>query len=207
MSWLLPALMVLAPALWFANGIRKIGKISSGDPIGPRPGTALLMIDLQTVFWASGIFGESVKTKTKATILAEAEAAKTNRIPIIAVRQEWSIPSTKAVARLLMKGQAVAGTPGTEIASPFSDLADHVLVKRVQDAFETGELDKLLVGLDVGKLRIVGLDTNYCVAKTALAARQRGFEVEIVTRGVLSADTTAAEKTLSMLRTRLVTLD
>lgn len=207
MSWLLPALMVLAPALWFANGIRKIGKISSGDPIGPRPGTALLMIDLQTVFWASGIFGESVKTKTKATILAEAEAAKTNRIPIIAVRQEWSIPSTKAVARLLMKGQAVAGTPGTEIASPFSDLADHVLVKRVQDAFETGELDKLLVGLDVGKLRIVGLDTNYCVAKTALAARQRGFEVEIVTRGVLSADTTAAEKTLNMLRTRLVTLD
>ncbi|WP_282060285.1 cysteine hydrolase family protein [Roseobacter litoralis] len=165
------------------------------------------MIDLQTVFWASGIFGESVKTKTKATILAEAEAAKTNRIPIIAVRQEWSIPSTQAVARLLMKGQAVAGTPGTEIASPFSDLADHVLVKRVQDAFETGELDKLLVGLDVGKLRIVGLDTNYCVAKTALAARQRGFEVEIVTRGVLSADTTAAEKTLNMLRTRLVTLD
>ncbi len=207
MSWLLPALMVLAPALWFANGIRKIGKISSGDPIGPRPGTALLMIDLQTVFWASGIFGESVKTKTKATILAEAEAAKTNRIPIIAVRQEWSIPSTQAIARLLMKGQAVAGTPGTEIASPFSDLADHVLVKRVQDAFETGELDKLLVGLDVGKLRIVGLDTNYCVAKTALAARQRGFEVEIVTRGVLSADTTAAEKTLNMLRTRLVTLD
>ncbi len=207
MSWLLPALMVLAPALWFANGIRKIGKISSGDPIGPLPGTALLMIDLQTVFWASGIFGESVKTKTKATILAEAEAAKTNRIPIIAVRQEWSIPSTQAVARLLMKGQAVAGTPGTEIASPFSDLADHVLVKRVQDAFETGELDKLLVGLDVGKLRIVGLDTNYCVAKTALAARQRGFEVEIVTRGVLSADTTAAEKTLNMLRTRLVTLD
>ncbi|AEI93666.1 hypothetical protein RLO149_c016740 [Roseobacter litoralis Och 149] len=207
MSWLLPALMVLAPALWFANGIRKIGKISSGDPIGPRPGTALLMIDLQTVFWASGIFGESVKTKAKATILSEAEAAKTNRIPIIAVRQEWSIPSTQAIARLLMKGQAVAGTPGTEIASPFSDLADHVLVKRVQDAFETGELDKLLVGLDVGKLRIVGLDTNYCVAKTALAARQRGFEVEIVTRGVLSADTTAAEKTLNMLRTRLVTLD
>lgn len=207
MSWLLPAFMVLAPALWFANGIRKIGKISSGDPIGPRPGTALLMIDLQTVFWASGIFGESVKTKAKATILSEAEAAKTNRIPIIAVTQEWSIPSTKAVARLLMKGQAVAGTPGTEIASPFSDLADHVLVKRVQDAFETGELDKLLVGLDVGKLRIVGLDTNYCVAKTALAARQRGFEVEIVTRGVLSADTTAAEKTLNMLRTRLVTLD
>ncbi|GIT85640.1 hypothetical protein ROBYS_06560 [Roseobacter sp. OBYS 0001] len=207
MSWLLPAFMVLAPALWFANGIRKIGKISSGDPIGPRPGTALLMIDLQTVFWASGIFGESVKTKAKATILSEAEAAKTNRIPIIAVRQEWSIPSTQAIARLLMKGQAVAGTPGTEIASPFSDLADHVLVKRVQDAFETGELDKLLVGLDVGKLRIVGLDTNYCVAKTALAARQRGFEVEIVTRGVLSADTTAAEKTLNMLRTRLVTLD
>jgi nicotinamidase-related amidase len=99
-----------------------------------------------------------------------------------------------------MKGQAIKGTPGTELAAPFCNAADHVLVKRVQDAFETKELDALLKQLNVGKLRLVGLDTNYCVAKTALAARQRGYEVEIVEQGILSADPETAKKTLDMLR-------
>ena len=105
-----------------------------------------------------------------------------------------------------MNGQAIAGTPGTEIAAPFAGLADQTLVKRVQDAFETKELDKILGQLNVGTLRIVGLDTNYCVAKTALAARQRGYQVEIVKRGVLSADPKRAEKTLIMLRDKNVML-
>lgn len=105
-----------------------------------------------------------------------------------------------------MKGQAVEGTPGTELAAPFNDLADHVVIKRVQDAFETRELDRLLGQLDAGKLSIVGLDTNYCVAKTALAACQRGYEVEINRQGVLSADQPSAERTLTMLTEKQVTL-
>ena len=164
------------------------------------------MIDLQTVFWDSDLFDEPAKAVAKSLILAEIDAAKSDRIPVIAVRQEWSIPATKALARVLMKGQAIAGTPGTEVAAPFAELADQTLVKRVQDAFETKELDKILAQLNVGTLRIVGLDTNYCVAKTALAARQRGYEVEIVRHGVLSADPKKAEKTLTMLRTKHVML-
>ena len=207
MIWSLPALAIFGVTIWFANGIRQIGAVSSGDPIDARSGTALLMIDLQTVFWDAGIFDETARENAKAQVLSEVEAAKSSGLPVIAVRQEWSIPSTKAVARLLMKGQAIEGTPGTELATPFEDLADHIVVKRVQDAFETKELDSLLGQLDVGKLRIVGLDTNYCVAKTALAARQRGYEVEIIRRGVLSADQQGAEKTLNMLSEKQVTLN
>ena len=105
----------------------------------------------------------------------------------MAVRQEWSIPSTKAVARLTMKGQAIEGTAGTALAKPFEELADHVLIKRVQDAFETGELDTLFAELGVGHLRIVGLDRNYCVQKTALAARGRGYGVTVIKDGTLAA--------------------
>lgn len=166
----------------------------------------MLLIDLQTVFWDSDLFNEPAKAAAEALILAEIDAAKSDHIPVIAVRQEWSIPATTAVARLLMNGQAIAGTPGTEIAAPFAGLADQTLVKRVQDAFETKELDEILGQLNVGTLRIVGLDTNYCVAKTALAARQRGYEVEIVKRGVLSADPKRAEKTLIALREKHVML-
>lgn len=206
MNWTLPALAIIGMIIWFVNGIRQIGAISSGDPIGERSETALLLIDLQSVFWDAGTYTETAKSAAKEHVLAEVEAAKTSRIPVIAVRHEWSIPSTKAVARLLAKGLAVEGTPGTELIVPFDDLADHILVKRVQDAFETKELDRLLGQLDVGKVRIVGLDTSYCIAKTALAARQRGYEVEVVSQGILSASQARSEKTLNMLQAKQVRL-
>ena len=97
-----------------------------------------------------------------------------------------------------MKGQAVEGTPGTEVAEPFAGQADNILVKRVQDAFETGELDQLFETLGVGRLRIVGLDFNYCVLKTALAAGNRGYAVTVVKQGTLAATPTGqAEQRLA----------
>lgn len=206
MIWIIPVLVLLGIMVWFIGGIRKIGAVSSGEHIGDRSGSALLLIDLQSVFWNAGIFDEAAKARAMTHVLAEVEIAKSNGIPVIAVRQEWSIPSTKAVARLLMKGWAVEGSLGTELAAPFDGLADYFVVKRVQDAFETQELDKLLGQLNVGKIGIVGLDTNFCIAKTALAARQRGYEVEIDRQGVLSADQRNAEKTLTMLSEKQVTL-
>lgn len=199
MIWIVSALLLLGVTVWFANGIRRIGAVSSGDPIGDRSGVALLLIDLQTVFWDAGTFTEIAKSEAEAQISAEIDAARSSGIPVIAIRHEWSIPATKAVAKLLMKGQAIEGTPGTEIAEPFKEIANHTVVKRVQDAFETKELENLLEKLDVGSLRLVGLDTNHCVAKTALAACQRGYNVEIAKRGVLSTDPKTAEKTLEML--------
>ncbi|AUH33505.1 cysteine hydrolase family protein [Paracoccus tegillarcae] len=173
--------------LWLMAGIRRIGAISTGQPIGDRTGTALILIDLQQVFWDHGPYAEAAKTAARTVILDEVETAKTKGFPIIALRQEWSIPATRMVARLFMKGQAIAGTAGTELAAPFAGLADHVLIKRVQDAFDTAELDALLREFGVGQIRIVGLDFNHCVQKTALAARNRGVDVTIVQHGTLAA--------------------
>lgn len=203
MAWIVAA-VVLVPILWLANGVRRIGAVSKGEPIGERPGTALLLIDLQTVFWDSGPYTEADKSEAENAILEEAARAKAAGHPVIAVRQEWSHASTKAIARMTMKGQAVEGTPGTELAKPFVDLPDHVMVKRVQDAFETGDLDLLLEELDIGALRIVGLDFNFCVLKTALAARNRGFEVALIAGGTLSAAPT--DKSLKTLQSLTVAL-
>ena len=173
--------------LWLGNGVRRISSVSVGETIPDRSGSALLLIDLQSVFWERGPYSDAAKTSAAAVILGEAEAAKAQNHPVIAVRQEWSIPSTKAVAKLTMKGQAIQGSDGTELEKRFSQLPDHIIVKRVQDAFETGELDTLLKNLNVGQLRLVGLDFNYCVLKTALAARNRGYDVTVVKAGTLSA--------------------
>ncbi|WP_435256894.1 cysteine hydrolase family protein [Thioclava sp. FR2] len=181
--------------LWLANGVRRIGAVSQGEKIGNRDGSALLLIDLQTIFWDSGTYAAAAKDAAQTAILNEVQAARAQGRPVIAVRQEWSIPSTKAIARLAMKGQAIAGSAGTDLAKPFASLADHVLVKPVQDAFVTGELDALLARLNIGTLVIAGLDFNYCVQKTALAARNRGYEVTVLKSGSLaSAPTEEAEK-------------
>lgn len=206
MLWIIPTLGVLGTIVWFANGLRKISAVSSGQPIGERSGTALLLIDLQPAFWDAGTYSDTAKAQARAHILAEVEAAKSNEIPIIAARHEWSIPSTKAVARVFGKGLAIEGTSGTEVLAPFDGLVDHVVTKRVQDAFETGELDRLLQSLDIGRLLILGLDTNHCVAKTALAARQRGHDVDIAVGGILAADKRKSQKTIEMLREKQVTV-
>lgn len=192
------AIAVLLLILWLGNGIRRIGAVSVGELTSDRHESALLLIDLQSVFWERGPYSNAAKEAAAGVILSEVEAAKAQGHPVIAVRQEWSIPSTKAVAKLLMKGQAIEGSDGTEITEVFTSLPDHVLVKRVQDAFETGELDALLKKHDVGRLRLVGLDLNYCVQKTALAARKRGYEVTVVKKGTLAAaPTEIAEKQMT----------
>ena len=173
--------------VWLGDGVRRIGAVSVGEKIPDRTGSALLLIDLQSVFWECGPYSDIAKEFAAATIFEEVKAARAQNHPVIAVRQEWSIPSTKAVAKLTMNGQAIEGSDGTELAGIFASLPDHVIVKRVQDAFETGDLDALLERLNIGKLRLVGLDLNHCVQKTALAAQNRGYEVTVVKSGTLSA--------------------
>lgn len=198
------AIVALLGVVWLAVGVRKIGAVSCGTPIGQREKEALLLIDLQSTFWDHGPYSDAEKQSAKDAIIREIDAAKAQGHHVVAVRQERSIPSTKAVARLTMKGQAIEGSADTELAKPFAGLADQVLVKRVQDAFETGVLDALLGKLGVGKLRIAGLDLNYCVLKTALAARNRGYEVIVLKGGTLSAAPT--ERTEQQLAAQGVAL-
>ncbi|MEM8958725.1 MAG: isochorismatase family protein [Pseudomonadota bacterium] len=176
-----------AVLLWLGQGIWRIGRVSRGAPIPARAGTALLMIDLQTVFWDDGPYDADLKARVEATVRGCVAEARAAGFPVIALRQEWSLPATRVIARLFMKGQALAGSQGTGLAAPFRDLADQELVKRVQDGFETGALDALLSQLDVGWVRIMGLDGEYCVARTAEAALRRGFAVELCVDAIATA--------------------
>jgi nicotinamidase-related amidase len=191
--------------IWLVNGVRRITSVSTGAVIPDRPGTALLLIDLQTVFWDDGPYSSTDKAAVERAVLAEVAQAKSNNWPIIALRQEWSLPATRVIARLLMKGQAIVGTPGTEIAKPFAALADETVVKRLQDGFETGALDPLLDRLNIATLRIAGLDFNHCIARTASAARNRGYRVIIVQDATLAAADTA--KTRIALTTQGITFE
>lgn len=68
------------------------------------------------MLWYHGPYGAPAKQAARAAILREVDAARAQGHPVIALRQDWSIPSTKAVARVATKGQAVAGSDGTGLA-------------------------------------------------------------------------------------------
>ena len=172
--------------LWIAMSVRHAMSVSSGRPIdtAERPGTALLVIDVQPDFL------DLYEAATRGRALSETRnaisRARDKGWPVIAIRQGWQTSGMRCVARVFSRGRGLAWRPGTEVLPEVAAAADHVVNKRVQDSFETGELDALLRRLRVGHLVVAGLDGCACVRTTVLAALRRGYDVTIVEGAVLS---------------------
>jgi nicotinamidase/pyrazinamidase len=180
-------ILLSAIALWLWATLRYMARPTPGRRIEPRPGTAVLLVDLQEVFWTDASYGPETRARVEAAVAREVALAQQRDQPVIALRQEWSGFGPRLIAMVLFRGTAVKGSAGTGLATPFVGMADHVVIKRVQDGFETGELDALLAALTIGKLRIMGLDGEHGVAKTAQAALNRGYDVELVSDGIATA--------------------
>jgi nicotinamidase/pyrazinamidase len=87
----------------------------------------------------------------------------------------------------------VIGTPGAML-HPAIDAVAHLVVSKGMDpeleqysAFDTG-LGAMLHAHGVRRLIIGGLATDYCVRYTAIAARQAGFDVEVVAEASRAVD-------------------
>lgn len=198
MIWAL--LLGISLCLWFSYTVRRIARVSRGPRIPDRSKRALLLIDLQTVFWESDRYSDELKASVENTVTERATEFRKTGSPVIAIRQEWTDTSSKILSRLFMGGAAVAGSSGTEIAAPFAKCSDHEITKGVQDAFKSSELDALLEQLNVGHLEIAGLDGEHCVARTAEAALNRGYQVTLVHAGIASAHLGRAKKEMQRLR-------
>lgn len=181
------AIFLFVLALWIWSRMRALIRPSQGARIEPRPGTAILLVNLQETFWNDARYTADQRARVEAAILREVTLAQHNDQPVIALRQEYSDLGFRLVARLLHGGRAIRGGPGLGLAAPFVGMADHMVVKQVQDGFESGELDTVLRVLRVGRLRILGLDGEHDVAKTAQGALNRGYEVELVHDGIATA--------------------
>ena len=85
--WYITGAAVCACVLWLGAGVRRIGAVSNGARIGDRANTALLMIDLQTVFWDNGPYSDAAKATAQSAILDEIAHARAQGHPVIALRQ------------------------------------------------------------------------------------------------------------------------
>lgn len=176
-----------AVLLWIWLRARALKRPSLGPMIEPRPGTAVLLINLQDVFWNEAHYDADQRARVEAAVAREVELAKLADQPVIALRQEYSDPGYRVVARLLHKGEAIRGGAGLGLAEPFVGMADHLVTKQAQDGFANRELCTVLRALRVGRLRILGLDGEHDVAKTAQGALNRGYRVELVRDGIATA--------------------
>ena len=189
-------------AAWFWLAARHMVRATQGDPVPDRGGTALMLIELQQAVWTAPHHDDATRARVEAAVARETALSAHRDQPVIALRQEWGGLAPRLIARLTRPGAPLKGGAGVALAAPFHGLADHVIVKRVEDGFETGELDALLDVLRVGRLRIMGRDGCAGVARTAQAALNRGYEVELIRDGIAASDPAAFEDVLEALQSQ-----
>ena len=128
-----------------------------------RPNTALLVIDVQT-----GVVSEAhERDAVVANVGSLVEKARRERVPVV-----WVQHSDEGLER---------GSDNWRIMPELSRGNDEPLVeKNYGDSFENTNLETVLSGLGVGRLVVVGAQTDACVRSTLHGAFVRGYDATLV---------------------------
>ncbi|HEY2597111.1 MAG TPA: isochorismatase family protein [Candidatus Dormibacteraeota bacterium] len=128
-----------------------------------RPKTALLVVDVQ-----NGVVGGAhERDAVVANVSSLVEKARRERVPVV-----WVQHSDEEL------------TKGSENWRIVPELAPGETEPRVEkkygDSFEDTNLEKLLSGLEVGRLIVVGAETDACIRSTIHGALARGYDTTLV---------------------------
>jgi nicotinamidase-related amidase len=138
-----------------------------------RPNTALLVVDVQ-----NGIVeGTHNRDEVVANVGSLVEKAREEHVPVI-----WVQHSDDNVAR---------GSDGWQIVSELSpDDAEPLVEKNFGDSFEATALETVLSDLRVGRLVVVGAQTDACIRATLHGALVRGYDATLVSDAHTTEDLT-----------------
>jgi nicotinamidase-related amidase len=139
-----------------------------------RPNTALLVIDTQT----GVVAGNYQRDAVVANVGTLVEKARRERVPVV-----WVQHSDDNVVR---------GTDGWRIVPELTPGGAEPLVeKHYGDSFEETTLETVLSGLRVGRLVVVGAQTDACVRSTLHGAIARGYDATLVSDAHTTEDQSA----------------
>jgi nicotinamidase-related amidase len=128
-----------------------------------RPHTALLVIDVQ-----NGVVGGAHKRDAVvANIGSLVEKARRERIPVV-----WVQHSDEQLARGSEEWRIVPELTPRD--------AEPLVEKNYGDSFEDTNLESVLSDLGVGRLVVVGAETDACVRSTLHGAFVRGYDATLV---------------------------
>ena len=128
-----------------------------------RPNTALLVIDVQNGVVSSAHERDAVVANVGSLV----EKARREKVPVV-----WVQHNDKGLARGSDDWRIVPElAPGD--AEPLVD-------KSYGDSFEDTNLESVLSGLGVGRLIVVGAQTDACIRSTLHGAFARGYDATLV---------------------------
>ena len=139
-----------------------------------RPNTALLVIDVQN----GVVAGAHERDAVVANVSSLVEKARRERVPVV-----WVQHSDEQLAR---------GGDDWRIVPELTPAdAEPLVEKTYGDAFEDTTLEVVLAGLGVGRLVVVGAQTDACIRSTLHGALVRGSDAVLVSDAHTTEDQTA----------------
>lgn len=139
-----------------------------------RPNTALLVIDMQN----GVVEGAHTRDAIIANIGSLVEKARRGSVPVV-----WVQHSDDRLAR---------GSDDWRIVAELTpEAAEPLVEKNYSDAFEDSTLETVLSALAVGRLVVVGAQTDECVRATLHGALVRGYDTTLVSDAHTTEDQTA----------------
>jgi nicotinamidase-related amidase len=139
-----------------------------------RPNTALLVVDVQV-----GIVAEALdRDPVVANVANLVEKARQEQVPVV-----WVQHADEDI---------VKGTEGWDIVPELvPDDAEPLVQKNYGDSFEDSSLETVLSDLAVGRLVVVGAQTDACIRSTLHGALVRGYDATLVSDAHTTEDLTA----------------
>jgi nicotinamidase-related amidase len=139
-----------------------------------RPGTALLVIDVQRGVVESAHERDTVV----ANVASLVERARQAQVPVVWVQH--------------FDEQLAKGSEQWQIVPELAPAASEPLVaKSYGDAFEETSLESVLSSLRVGRLLVVGAQTDACIRSTLHGALVRGYDATLISDAHTTEDQTA----------------
>jgi nicotinamidase-related amidase len=138
-----------------------------------RPNTALLVIDVQR----GVVEGAHLRDAVVANVGSLVEKARRERVPVV-----WVQHSDEGLTR---------GSDNWRIVPELTrGDAEPLVEKNYGDSFEATTLESVLSGLGVGRLVVVGAQTDACVRSTLHGAFVRGYDATLVSDAHTTEDQT-----------------
>ena len=154
----------------------------------PDPQKAVVIIDLQEDYTGTGArppFPYKDSARVIQTLNALANEARLRRILVIYVRHEFGGLMGRVFSKTFSHGTALPDTPGAALDRRLAVGSHPVFTKPTADAFSSFGLEAFLIEHRVNELFLAGLDAEYCVRSTAKGGLARGYQVNIISDGIL----------------------
>ena len=139
-----------------------------------RPNTALLVVDVQN----GVVEGTHERDAVVANVNSLVEKARRERVPVV-----WVQHSDEHLARGSDEWRIVPELRPTE--------AEPLIEKNYGDSFEDTPLETVLSSLEVGRLVVVGAQSDACIRSTLHGAFTRGYDATLVSDAHTTEDQTA----------------